>query len=174
MRHLGQVTLSEAAALKTVRLKKERGLSNHLSKSGAGHESGADDMLKKNEDIDRALEALQKQPTQEGLAHALTVIRHRMQDGGQLIVSVEPPAGDGRISLRAISTEDGGRWWTAFTSFEEQSRGGDSVQSAFQADIRQLFHAALSVPELDGIVINPWNHTLRMDKTLIRITIGEK
>lgn len=136
--------------------------------------TNADDILKKNEEIDRALESLQKQPTQEGLAHALTVIRQCMRDGGQFIVSVDPPAGDGRISLRAIRTEDGGRWWTAFTSFEEQSRGGDAVQSAFQADIGQLFHAALSVPELDGIVINPWNHTIRMDKTLIRITIGEK
>ena len=41
------------------------------------------------------------------LAHALTVIRRRMKEQAQLIIAVEPPKGDGKISLHAIKTTDG-------------------------------------------------------------------
>ena len=48
-----------------------------------------------NEKIEEAIAALQQEPTQEMLAHTLTVIRRRMQENGQFIVAVEPPTGDG-------------------------------------------------------------------------------
>ena len=50
-----------------------------------------------NEKIEEAIAALQQEPTQEMLAHTLTVIRRRMQENGQFIVAVEPPTGDGQI-----------------------------------------------------------------------------
>ncbi len=34
------------------------------------------------------------------LAHALTVVRRRMKENGQLIVAVEPPAGGGQLYCR--------------------------------------------------------------------------
>lgn len=57
--------------------------------------------------IENAIAGLQKEPTQEMLAHTLTVIRRRMKENGQLIIAVEPPKGDGQIRLQAIQTEDG-------------------------------------------------------------------
>mgnify|MGYP003100229606 CR=1 FL=1 len=30
----------------------------------------------------------------------------------------------------------------------------------------------LAVPEISGIILNPWNRTIQLDKTLIRITKG--
>ena len=51
-----------------------------------------DEGLKGNERIEDAIFALQKEATQEQLAHTLTVIRRRMKEGGQLIVAVEPDA----------------------------------------------------------------------------------
>lgn len=33
-------------------------------------------------------------------------------------------------------------------------------------------HAALAVPEISGIILNPWNRTIQLDKTLIRIIKG--
>jgi len=42
-----------------------------------------DEGLKGNERIEDAIFALQKEATQEQLAHTLTVIRRRMKEGGQ-------------------------------------------------------------------------------------------
>ena len=63
-----------------------------------------------NEKIEEAIAALQQEPTQEMLAHTLTVIRRRMQENGQFIVAVEPPTGDGQIRVQAIKTADGKAW----------------------------------------------------------------
>ena len=49
--------------------------------------------LQGNEKIEQAIEALQQEATQELLAHALTVIRRRMKEDGQIILEVETPTG---------------------------------------------------------------------------------
>lgn len=58
------------------------------------NEIPADKGLSGNEKIEEAIAALQEEPSQELLAHTLTVIRRRMQEDGQLILAVEPPAGE--------------------------------------------------------------------------------
>ena len=78
-----------------------------------------DEGLKDNEQMEQAILSLQQNPTQEMLAHALTVVRRRMQAHGQLIVAVEPPVGNQQMRLQAIQTDDGKKWWAAFTSFDE-------------------------------------------------------
>ena len=45
--------------------------------------------------------------SEEGLAHALTVVRRRTKEGGQFILAVGPPKGDGKIEIRGGT--DGGR-----------------------------------------------------------------
>ena len=47
-----------------------------------------DKTLNGNEKIETAIAALQKEATEEMLAHTLTVIRHRMQEQAQLIIAV--------------------------------------------------------------------------------------
>ena len=89
------------------------------------------------------------------LAHTLTVIRRRMRENGQFILSVEPPTGDNQLRIGTVKTGDGKVWWAAFTSFEEELKGGGSVQSTFLTDIDQLFHSALQVNEIEGIILNP-------------------
>ena len=44
--------------------------------------------------------------------------------------------------------------------------------STFLADMHQLFTAALPVDEIKGIIINPWNRTLMLDKNLLHIILG--
>ena len=134
--------------------------------------NNTDKGLQGNEKIEEAIAGLQKETTQEMLAHDLTVIRRRMKEGGQLIIAVEPPKGDGQIRLEAIKTDDGRNWWAAFTSFEEELKGGGSVQSTFLTDIAQLFNSALQVNEIEGIILNPWNRTIMLDKNLINIILG--
>ena len=47
-----------------------------------------------------------------------------------------------------------------------------SVQSTFLTDIDQLFNSALQVNEIEGIILNPWNRTIMLDKNLINIILG--
>lgn len=140
--------------------------------SAKNSSSQKDQGLQGNEKIEQAIGALQQEPTQEMLAHTLTVIRRRMKERGQLILAVEPPAGDGQIRIGTVKTGDEKVWWAAFTSFEEQSKGGQSVQSTFLTDISQLFTLALQVKEIEGIILNPWNCTIMLDKNLIQIIQG--
>ena len=138
-----------------------------------GKNAHTDEGLLGNERIEEAILTLQQEPTEERLAHALTVLRKRMQEKGQFIVAVEPPVGDGTMKLQTIRTRDGGLWWMAFTSFDEELRGSGSVMSTFMADMGQLFRSAVSVNDIRGVIVNPWNRTLMLDKNLMKITLGE-
>ena len=132
-----------------------------------------DEGLQGNEKIEQAIARLQQEATQEMLAHTLTVIRRRMHENGQFIIAVEPPKGDGQIQLQAVKTDDGKQWWAAFTGFEEELKGGDSVKSTFLTDIEKLFESALTVDEIEGVIINPWNRTIMLNKRLISIILGK-
>ena len=68
-----------------------------------------------------------------------------------------------RISLAAS------RIVRRITSFEEQMKSPDTVKATFLADIDKLFAAALSAPEIAGIIVNPWHCPLQLEKELIRI-----
>ena len=132
-----------------------------------------DEGLQGNDKIEQAIVGLQQEATQEMLAHTLTVIRRRMREKGQLIIAVEPPKGNGQIQLQAVRTDDGKQWWAAFTGFEEELKGGDSVKSTFLTDIEKLFESALTVDESEGGIINPWNRTIMLNKRLISIILGK-
>ena len=131
-----------------------------------------DNELQGNEKIEEAIMALQQQPTQEMLAHTLTLIRRRMQEKGQFVIAIEPPTTENQFKLQSITTDDGRLWWMAFTSFEEELKGSGSVMSTFMADIRQLLTSALQTDSIAGIILNPWNRTIMLDKNLIQITLG--
>ena len=103
----------------------------------------------------------------------LPVIRRRMKEGGQFIIAVEPPTGGNQMQIQAVQTPDGNSWWAAFTSFEEELKGSGSVMSTFLTGIEQAFRAVLAAEEAKGIIVNPWNRTIMLDKNLIRIILGE-
>mgnify|MGYP000083288090 CR=1 FL=1 len=132
-----------------------------------------DEGLKGNERIEDAIFALQKEATQEQLAHTLTVIRRRMKEGGQLIVAVEPDPAQAQMKLQTVRTPDGKIWWSAFTSFEEELKGSNSVMSTFLTAIEPLFQSAVQENEIEGIILNPWNRTIMLDKHLIRIIMPD-
>lgn len=138
------------------------------------NEEKTDKGLQGNEKIEDAILALQKEPSQEMLAHTLTVIRRRMKEKGQFIVAVEPPSGNSGLNVQAVQTEDGAQWWTVFTSFEEEIKGSGSVMSTFLTDMEQLFQSALDVKEIKGIIVNPWNRTIMLDKALLSIILGKQ
>ena len=137
-----------------------------------------DEGLIGNENIEEAIAALQQEPGEELLAHALTVVRRRMREKGQVILAVDMPQEQNAtpatpMQIQAVKTADGKAWWVAFTSFDEELRGGDQVKSTFLADLEQIFRTALTVPEIEGVILNPWNRTMMLEKSLIRIILGE-
>lgn len=137
-----------------------------------------DEGLIGNEKIEEAIAALQQEPGEELLAHALTVVRRRMREKGQVILAVDMPQEQNAtpatpMQIQAVKTADGKAWWVAFTSFDEELRGGDQVKSTFLADLEQIFRTALTVPEIEGVILNPWNRTMMLEKSLIWIILGE-
>ena len=128
--------------------------------------------LKGNEKIEEAILMIQQEPSMDTLSFAILSINRRMREGGKLILSVESAApAEGQLPIRVLEI-DGEEWWVAFTSFEEQSKGSDAIQSTFLVDMDQLFHAAMSEKRVGGIVLNPWNRTLQLDRKLIAMVIG--
>lgn len=132
-----------------------------------------DNNLQENTKIEEAIEQLQKVPSQEMLTHTLTVLRRRMKEDGELIPSVDQDAGTGSLQMRLLKTKDGRSWFLAFTSFEEQMKDSNPVMSAFTAGIRELFRMTLDEKQVDGLIINPWNRTIMLNKKLLRIIMGE-
>ena len=132
-----------------------------------------DKTLQGNDKIESAIAALQQEPSQEMLAHVLTVIRRRMNEHGELIIAVDPSSAASGLQVQAIQTDDGRKWWAAFTSFDEELKGSGSVMSTFLTDMKQLFNSAITADNIQGIIINPWNRTIMLDKALLRIILGE-
>lgn len=154
--------------------KLQEGKTEMSKRKDKGRDKLVDEGLRGNERIEDAIAALQEEVSQEMLAHTLTVIRRRMREGGQVILAVEMPQGDEQIKVQTITTADGGVWWAAFTSFNEELKGGGSVKSTFLTDLDQLFETALTAQGIRGVIINPWNRTIMLDKTLIQIVLGNQ
>ena len=133
-----------------------------------------DQNLQGNEKIEAAIWQLQQEPTQEMLAHALTVVRRRMNEKGHLIVAVDPAGSIDSLQIQTIQTSDGRNWFAAYTGFEEQMKGSNAVMSGFTAEMEQLFQTALQAEEVEGLILNPWNRTLMLNKNLIHIVMGER
>ncbi len=45
--------------------------------------------------------------------------------------------------------------------------------STFLTDMGHLFTSALEVEEISGIILNPWNRTLMLNKKINKYYIGE-
>lgn len=59
------------------------------------------------------------------------------------------------------------------TVIRRRMKGADKVMSAFMGNMRQLFEAVLKTEEVKGIIVNPWNRTIMLDKKLIGIILGK-
>ncbi len=125
-----------------------------------------------NEKLEEKIGMLQTEPSQEMLAVVLTSLRRRMKEHGQVIVPVDPSSTE-QAKVQILQLENSEKWLAVFTSFEEQLKGDGKVMSTFLGDIGQLLQMTLQEPSIEGILINPWNRSLRLSKDLIRIILGE-
>ena len=130
-----------------------------------------DEALNGNEKIEEYIGILQKEPAEEMLAVTLTAVRRRVKEHGQVIVPVEGTFGE-NFQVQTIQLDNGEQWLSAFTSFEEELKGSQPVMSTFLADLGQLLDMALESEQVLGLILNPWNRTLMLDKNLIRVIKG--
>lgn len=128
--------------------------------------------LQGNEKIEGAIAALQKEPTEKLLAHILTVLRGRIQENGQVILAVKPSPDGNKLEIQTVTAPDGKPFWAAFTSFEEELKGSNGVMSTFLTDLGKLLETAQQTKEIEGVILNPWNRTLMLDKALIQILLS--
>ncbi len=131
-----------------------------------------DEGLAGNRKLEEYIGMLQREPSQELLAVTLTSVRRRMKEHGQMIVPVEPDV-SGQMKVQIMQLENGEKWLAVFTGFEEQMKGNSRVMSTFLADIGQLLRMALQEESVQGLLVNPWNRSLRLSKDLIWIILGE-
>ena len=125
-----------------------------------------------NGKLEEQIGMLQKEPSPEMLSVVLTTVRRRMKEHGEMIVPVEAdPSGNLRVQIMQI--KNGEKWLAVYTSFEEQMMGGQSVQSTFLSEIGQLLRIVLHENSVEGLLVNPWNRSLRLSRDLIRIVLGE-
>lgn len=125
-----------------------------------------------NEKIEEYIGVLKEHPEDEVLAAVLTAIRKRMQEGGQFVVAVQM-AVEGGLKLETKVVGDRGDFFMAFTSFEEQMIGGSSVMSTFMADISQLFDMVLADDSVSGVLLNPYNLSILLDREVIHLITGK-
>ena len=130
-----------------------------------------DQGLQGNDKLEEAIRELQEMPSDEQLAYTLTLLRRRMRESGQMVVAVEAAAQEENLQLATVRTEDGIRWFAAFTSFEEEMKGGGAVKSTFLADIRALFETTREA-DVAGVILNQWNRRLALDQTLLAVVLG--
>lgn len=45
--------------------------------------------------------------------------------------------------------------------------------STFLTDMEQLFRMTLTADDIEGVILNPWNRTLMLDKRFLHIILGE-
>lgn len=129
-----------------------------------------DECLIGNEKIEEYIFKLKQEPSDEMLAMLLTAIRRRMQEQGQFVVAVDmTPAG---LQLQTKEIKEKGKWFIAFTSFEEQMAGNEKVMSTFMADMGQLFDLALQDDSIQGVALNPWTESVLLDCNLLRVIKG--
>ena len=106
-----------------------------------------DQNLQGNEKIEEVIWQLQKEPTQEMLAHALTVVRRRMKEDGHLIVAVDPAGAMDSLQIQTVQTGEGKQcgdvciyrrdWKTVPDgASDRENRGRDSESLESHVDVK--------------------------------------
>lgn len=125
-----------------------------------------------NEKLEKNISSLQRDPSPEMLAVTLTTLRRLMNAGNSFVAAVEmDEKGQPRIGMLKTGRK---KWIVAYTGFEEQMAGGQTVQSTFLCGMKELLLKAAQEKSAEGILVNPWNRTLRLDRHLIEIVLGQE
>lgn len=145
-----------------------------------------DPFLEENRWIEKAIQKFHKETTKENLVLVLEIIQRRMHEDGHLLIPVEAPkaaldmidpahvqVGDVvqakenlHFVMRQIITQDGKHWMAAFTGNQEMLKVENTHIISICID--QYLEDVLEMENVEGVILNPWEQSLLMDKKLIQ------
>ncbi len=155
---------------------------------GRDHGETADPSLAGNVIIEQAIANFKAEETAQRLDALLGSIRIRIQQGGQFMIPVIPPASfiamldpehikygdvvqseeEQHFTLCHLDTDDGKRWNAAFTSREEYDKGDPA--SIITCDIDSFLGSYIDgETDIEGVVLNPWDNPVFLTKEIIEI-----
>ncbi len=127
----------------------------------------ANDIIKENVIIEKAIEEYYKEETKENMIEILESIRSLMNEDGQFILPVVVHGeGTEQFEIRSVNSNDGKQWCVAFTSEEEYKKGigSDTISHFIDSALKFALESGV-----DGIVINPWGQSFLLSRELIEM-----
>ncbi|MCF0259177.1 MAG: macro domain-containing protein [Erysipelotrichaceae bacterium] len=148
-----------------------------------------------NFDIENSVLTLEADHTQENIKSLISIFKRSVQDGKMLFVPVmenyEAKTGNSMFSTekldigalmgepekkregipKKVQLLSGDLAFTAFTSRKELDKGQPTKFTAVY--MKEFFEMALEDGECSGIVINPWDVSVLLDKTLLMTILEE-
>lgn len=107
----------------------------------------------------------------DNLTMVLEAVRNAMNEGEKLVIPIETPTDaseqDDGIIMRTLPVEGEKSYVACFTSVEELEKGQPTDH--FDADIQSFLDEVFMNPSAGGIIINPWNQGIMIDRELIEL-----
>ena len=107
----------------------------------------------------------------DNLTMVLEAVRNSMNEGEKLVIPIETPPDasepDDGIIMRTLPVEGEKQYVACFTSVEELEKGQPTDH--FDADIQSFLDEVFMNPSAGGIIINPWNQGIMIDRELIEL-----
>lgn len=107
----------------------------------------------------------------DNLTMVLEAVRNAMNEGEKLVIPIETPPEsskpDDGIIMRTLPVEGEKSYVACFTSVEELEKGQPTDH--FDADIQSFLDEVFMNPLAGGIIINPWNQGIMIDRELIEL-----
>ncbi len=142
------------------------------------NEERLDDSVAGNEETEEAVAHCCAGKDGENAAAVLRIIWQRVIEGGHWIVPVEfrgAETPDGRLphyfEMRKITIEGGSVAAAAFTSRATMTGAPDSA--LLSLSIGDFLRAVYEKPELEGVVLNPWNGAFFLDRDTFRLLLED-
>lgn len=153
-----------------------------------------DNSLQFNVLIEERIDEFYQAPEAEGAAFpVLASIITAMRENGQMLVPVETPENilnafdPEKVKEGDVITSDEELHWKMiqltndqgqiampiYTSSEKMNEAGAGCVSTFNVDVGNYFKQVLEAGYIEGILINPGEHSFFLDKDIIKVLVDE-
>ena len=74
-----------------------------------------------------------------------------------------------RMKPQTIIDNDGRRWYVVFTDHNEACKG--EASSSINQPMKDILEAALAAEDKEGLIINPWENPIVLDKSMLKMVL---
>ncbi len=143
-----------------------------------------------NEELVTALAAAHQDDSKEAYIKVLDLIAKRIAEQGEFVLPVELPQAaydmmgdlnkvkvgdtmqaeeDIHMKPQTITDNNDKLWYAAFTDYNEARKGAPS--SSVNQPIKDILKVALASEEKEGLIINPWENPIFLNKEMLRMVL---